>query len=848
MRQSGWRRLLPSVRPTVLTVRGGTSPALHPRSSPAAMSGSIIPLPPHAQTALTAPGATAPLSGWGSAAPPAPKTSQLQRAKSALQRFKWLILGLVVAGTAGGVIATRFVEPEYVTSATVVIEAGSPLSGGGSPDGTRSRALFDAGGWVPLFQSGAVADEVVRQLGLFVEPERQADSAVFRNVALAESFRTGEFELQRTGRQVRLSMVNTPFAESAALGDSVGGMFGLLWRPDAATLEDGQTVRFRVLHPREAGAALTAQLRAAPRNTFVQFSLPGTDPDRTTLILRTWVERFVQVAGELKRAKLVEQANIQSENLRRSAQGLEQASLALEQFKVGTITLPTEGTIVAPGIAETDRTVTGGYFQQRNRLLDIRTVRGTVDRILASARRTGRISESDLYTLSTITTGSRNEVITGSIRQLNELEADRRAALRIYADSNPIILDLDRRIAALSGTTIPNQAQALLAQLAQEERDLDRRIASAESEMRDIPRRTIEEADLQRNVAISARIYETLAASAQQANLAVETALPDVSVLDWPVRPLQPSNNTVPQILAMAVLGSLAFAIALALLLDRADRKFRYPEQARDGLGLDVLGAVPRLRALAARRADPEEGAQVLESFRLMRMNIRQALSDRSSVALTVSSAAAGDGKSLVASNLAVSFAQAGHRVLLVDGDIRRGSLHAAFGTPQRPGLADLLEGTAPREEALRETQHANITLLPCGTRSRRAPELLASAAMVELLAELRGTYDVVIVDSPPLSAGIDASALGLATGTLVFVVRAGRTDMGMAQAKLADLDRLPIFVPGAVLNSITPKGVYQYYAYDYGYAADDDEAAPEAAEAGEEPALLEEAGRGREA
>jgi Mrp family chromosome partitioning ATPase len=138
---------------------------------------------------------------------------------------------------------------------------------------------------------------------------------------------------------------------------------------------------------------------------------------------------------------------------------------------------------------------------------------------------------------------------------------------------------------------------------------------------------------------------------------------------------------------------------------------------------------------------------------------------------------------------------------------------------PQLPGLADVLAGNASRKEAVRPTQHRNLSLLPCGARSRQAPELLDSAAMTELLAQARALYDVVVIDSPPLSAGLDARALGMASGMMVVVLRAGQTNMRHAQTALASIDRLPVFLAGAVLNCIEAKGMYEYYSYDYGYA-----------------------------
>lgn len=113
--------------------------------------------------------------------------------------------------------------------------------------------------------------------------------------------------------------------------------------------------------------------------------------------------------------------------------------------------------------------------------------------------------------------------------------------------------------------------------------------------------------------------------------------------------------------------------------------------------------------------------------------------------------------------------------------------------------------------------------MIPCGARRHHGPELLGSAAMSELMGVAKGRFNVVIVDSPPLSAGIDAFVLGTATGHLMMVFRTGETDRQMAEAKLRLLDRLPVRVLGAVLNEIEAGGVYRYYSYLYGYHSDEE-------------------------
>lgn len=800
------------------------------------MSGNIIPLATPSRTALTHPAPRQAPQQWGPPAPPTPpptSTPKLQRNLAVLGRFKWLILLCTLIGTGVGVLATRFVQPKYVVDAQIFISSESPISenrGANSPG--QANELLAADAWATLFRTGAISDEVVRQLGLFITPRQRADSAVMRGFAIDDRFRPGKYELRvdPSGRSYQLLADGQTAMESGAVGDSVGRRLGFLWRPDPRLMRPGRVVGFTVVQPREAALDLIKQLGTEQKQNFLRLTLTGTDPELTKRTLEYWITRFVAVAKELKQKKLTEYANTQVENLVSAERDLRSAEMDYQRFRVGAITRPTENTAIGAGTSELQPTVTSSYFGQRMRLDDLRSQRQTLERIASAARSRGFIADADAFQLATIPEAAGNLALASALKDLTERRAELRTLERTFTDSAPEMIAARGYVQRLETSVIPGLVSTMVTQLSQQEQVLEGRVNAAANELKTIPERSTREQQLARDVELRGQLASNLQMRAQAAQLAVESATPDINILDYPVAPLRPSKNTVPQILAAAVLGGLALGLLLAFLMDKLDQRFRYPEQAKDELGLDILGAVPRLRAAAQGREDEEESQQVLESFRIVRLNVRHALDDRGPIRLAVSSPAAGDGKSLVASNLAVSFAEAGHSVLLVDGDIRRGALHTAFGVPQRPGLADVLAGGAARGEALRQTAHRNLTLLPCGRRSRQAPELLSSAGMSELLQQFQASYDVIIVDSPPLSAGVDAFAIGEAAGSMVVVLRAGRTNMRLAHAKLSELDRCPIFAMGAVLNGITPKGVYEYYSYGYGYAAEDEE--PAAAEA----------------
>jgi capsular exopolysaccharide synthesis family protein len=280
----------------------------------------------------------------------------------------------------------------------------------------------------------------------------------------------------------------------------------------------------------------------------------------------------------------------------------------------------------------------------------------------------------------------------------------------------------------------------------------------------------------------------------------------------------------------MVVAASVGLAVGAALLLDRIDRRVQYPEQVSSQLGLHILGAIPRVKTRAnGRLAAGKDTMQVVEALRGVRLGLSHAHGTAGPLVVTVTSPGPGEGKSFLVSNLALTFADAGHRTIVIDADVRRGELHRTLGGVRKPGLTDYLNGQVESATVQQRTQYDRLAFIGAGTRTHHGPELLGSSALQRLLLELRGTYDVILLDSPPLAAGIDPLLLGVASGNLLLVLRPGVTDRELAEAKLDMLDRMPIRVLGAVLNDVHTGGRYRHYSYQYyveGYETRDESGA----------------------
>lgn len=771
-----------------------------------------------------APVAPAAVQGWGDGGTLAPHRSPLERPIAAIKRYKYLAIGILALSVVAGIVATRLVKPQYEVRATIWIASETPLADKSGP--IRSNELLNAQAWVELLKSYRISDAVVRKLALYVRPDDAGDSAVFRGFAIADRFVPGTYalEVDKGARTWKLALDNAPIADSGAVGDSIGRKFGFQWQPAQSTLRglSGKRATFTVSTPRETSIALMQRLTAKlpEKSNFLWLSLADPDPQLAARTMNTWVNEYVAVAGELKRKNMVEFARILGGQLQFAETSLKDAEGALERFRMHTITLPAEGGPIAPGIEITRDPALKAYFDKKIEYDNLRSDREALEKVLASAS-AGAVPYESALLIPSVAQNPAAEELRSSFKQLYEKQAALNAARQIYTDQFPVVREQVAAIQTLKTQIIPRQAASLLAQLREREGDVNRRIASGSAELQSIPSRTIEEMRLRRTVDVSASLYTTLKSRHAEAKLAEASASPDVNVLDSAVAPLRPTKNTAPTIMMFAVLGGLAIAVGLALLLDKLDARIRYPDQAQNELGLSIAATVPRLPKGGIQRQSPEQISQLVESFRTLRMHVMNAQPGQR-ISLAVSSPSPSDGKSFISSNLAMSFADAGFKTLLVDGDTRRGSLHDMFGLPRSAGLIDYLAGDSDRSTIVHATGHDKLFLIPSGSPRRRSPELLTSPALGRLVSDLRTQFDVVIFDTPPLAAGIDGYAIAAATGSLLVVLRIGQTQKRMAAAKLLLVDRLPIHVLGSVLNAAPSDGEYEYYGYVSGYGTEE--------------------------
>jgi len=766
-------------------------------------------------------------------------TDPWRRYVTAVRRYKWFVLTVTLVGTGLGAVSTRLLQPRlhiYAARANIWIDATSdPQERGPAPTQgpIRSGQLLGAAGWVNLLRSDVVLDDVVRERRLYLTPASPAADSGLAGFGIATRVEAGDyrFVVDKAGRGFTLFDEGSGVAvQHGVVGDSVGAARGFVWVPPAAVFTSGRTVKFSIRSPHDAAVALGGKLQVDvdPDGNFMSIQLRGVDQREVAAIVNAVADRFVAVAADLKREKLKELAAILDEQLLHAQAGLRVAETTLQNFRVRTVTLFAQGAAPLAGQAAqvqySPDPVFANFFEAKVSREQIRRDRASIEQIVAEVPASG-LSVDALQMIGSV---QHSPELTQALVELTAKQAELRALRYRYTETYAPLRRLAVAIDTLQHQAIPTLARTLIGALSVREEALGRQIDSASAAIRQIPPLAIEEVRLQREVTSAEQLFTNIQQRQQETRLAEVSSIPDVRVLDPATVPELPWLDVVPFLVILAFVGSFSVGVLGAVVRDRVDPRVQHPDQVTEGMGLTILGAVPHVGRSNGENA--KGTAQVIETLRGVRLNTVHA-HGTGPVLLTITSPGTSDGKSFVASNLALAFADAGYRTLLIDGDVRRGTLHRTFSAARRPGLTDMLADHVAPEQAVRATRYKSLAFVACGARTRRAPELLGSAAMVRLLTSLRATYQAIIVDSPPLAAGVDAYALATATGAMLLVLRSGVSNRELTGTKLGVLDRLPVRVLGAVLNDVREGGAYRYYSYYLtGYELDDE---PETTERG---------------
>ena len=741
----------------------------------------------------------------------------------------WRTIALC-AGAAGAIafLWSLMLTPIYQATATLQIgEARSiPLFAELETLQQRADPLYSE---MEILKSRTIAEDVVRAVGLQLRLEdvpEEMDLHV-KEVAVPEVAR-GEYE-------VRFVDARGSFVVAGPDGVGKEGRVGVPWSEEGlgftianADAEEGDAFSFTLVSFQSAVRSLqrSTEVQARRSTNIVQVSIQAMSPTRSADVANALAEAYIASTVKTRAQRAFSTKNFIGTQLATVQRDLRTAETALTDYKreKGIITLG----------------------QEANRILEQWTVEETKMAELETELQTARAISVALQTSTdselppTISTaGIRNPLLADLATRLTTL-ALRRAELDDgLAPGNHFMQRLDAQIAKARSRLL-EEVKATVVNLEEHERALSAVLTRYEEGVRGLPESELGLVGLLRKSKVNEDLYTLLLQRHEEARIAEASELGSARLVDTALAPGGPLRPNVPRNGLMGLLLGLLTGVGLVFLLEHFDNSVRSVRDLEQNIGLPVFGLVPDIteRGRKTRTSDsPKErerrkradrlvcemdpGSLAVEAYRSLRTNIQFATPDVKAPCYLITSAGPGEGKSLTSTNLGITLAQMGQRVILVDADMRRPVLHRLFGMERGNGLSDVLAANGTWRDYVRSTKVEGLDMLAAGQLPPNPAELLASDRMRALIEELRENYDLVLVDSPPAVALTDASILGRIVNGSFLVVRSGVASTEAVRRAKMTLENVGSRLLGAIFNGASLQeglGLPGYYRYYYSH------------------------------
>ena len=712
-------------------------------------------------------------------------------------RRKWTILGVVALAAVLALVQTFRTTPIYRSSLLLQIE----------PQGDQFLQYQDnvslgESAWsynyyqtqYELLRSNSLARRVIDQLGL--EASAAVDAPPAENDAASDN-RSGSFfaALKASITKLFAGTVGSSTADSknAPSTDEKPNLEGvLLSRLTVAPLPDSRLVRIYYDSPNPREAAAVANALA---DNFVNMTL----------------ERRYNASGYAK--KFLE------ERIQQVRANLEDSERRLVDYAREREILDFDDRL--GNLRETLNALNSALIQAQTERIEAESIYG----------QSQRTSSSSLRVLD-------NPTIQDLKARKGELELLYQDNLKVYKPGYSKMRQLQSQIAELDEQiqkeiaavtrTVDAATRADYAAKVDQEAKLQARVREVKSEILDLQNRSTDYQVLKREVVTNRELYDGLLQRMKEVGVVAGLTTNNISIVDRATVPSAPYKPNLRANLSKAMMIGLMIGVLLAFLLEHLDDTVKTSQDVETHGRMPVLGTIPlaSVKEHGIRESDipllaaTSPKSPLAEAARSLRTALMFSTTEGAPKVLHVTSTGPGEGKTTAATNIAIAFAQAGQKVLLIDADLRSPSLHRVFSLPNDLGLTNFLAGDTQPADIAQPTQVVRLFTITSGPIPPNPVELLSGAKMLDLLSVAGERFDFVVLDGPPIIGLADALVLAsLANGTM-FVVEAGGTRYGALEGAVKRLRAANATVVGGVLSKFGPRGKgYGYgYSYDYHY------------------------------
>jgi len=418
------------------------------------------------------------------------------------------------------------------------------------------------------------------------------------------------------------------------------------------------------------------------------------------------------------------------------------------------------------------------------------------------------------------TIGLDDASIAAIVSDLNQLTMERDGLLMTLRPDNTRVLALDQNINSLIELLF-EKLEGMRKVNGIRIRELDRRVAEQEQQLRLLPVTERELVNMERMFNIHEKFYTYLMEKRIEAGIAKASSVSDNRIIDEAradMATIIKPNRRMNYIMGFII--GLIIPVGLILLFDQLNNSIQDPATISKKTRTPLLGTIGHNPYESFLPVYDKPKSSFTESFRALRTNLDFMLCESKCKAILVSSTISGEGKSFVVSNLAVSMAMLGKKTLILGLDLRKPKVHSMFGIDNAKGISTYLIGRDSLESVIVPTNIPNLSIIPSGPIPPNPAELSASHRLEEMVAALRNNYDMIVIDSPPVAVVTDAVLISRTCDTTLFVVRHRFTSVN-ALDLVDDLTKNKTIANLAiVLNDFKkPKGYGYGYSYGYGYA-----------------------------
>jgi capsular exopolysaccharide synthesis family protein len=581
--------------------------------------------------------------------------------------------------------------------------------------------------------------------------------------------------------------------------------------PDHAFDNDGMP-----LSPTIAAFRSRLQVEPVAGSRLVNLRFSAYDPAVAASAVNTLAQHYIDQAMEFRYTTSTEATGWLGERVAEQKLKVEQAERALQAYR------EREGLV---------------NFDEREGLGGQKVVALSASVLQA---RTERIAKESLYSqmrslppsqLASFPGVLSNPIVQGLRTRLSELQQKQARLADTLGDRHPDMQAVRSEIASTEDKlrseihSVLRSVESEYKTALQQEAKLEAGLEAAKRESLDQNRKAVEFVVLKREVETNQQLLRELMGRSQETGLETELKSTNIRIVEKAETPRAPVSPQRVRNYQWALLIGLGLGIGLALLFEHMDNTLKTPEDVKNYLGLPFLGMVPDVaaRSAAASPARPSPlimknpGSAVAEAYRVLRTNLIFSSAAASGRALVVSSANPGEGKTTTVANLAASLALNGAKVLAVDADLRRPTMHQHFAIAKTPGLTDLIVGKNKASEAIQVTRFKGLQVLPCGYVPPNPAELLGSSSMKEVIQALREHYDWVLIDTPPILGMADTPVLCRLVDGVVLVIGAEISGRPAIERALDQITGVGGKVTGVVLNKVDLERNSYYYGQYYG-------------------------------